>query len=226
MKSLVLGLILSFSVTGYSQDIEVMKSDKGVIETCARELLGCQVQIRLAEGKYTVSYDSLPKNLRAGIFTEESEEISLNNVEGHLENLPAPMNPMVTIDQFVLHQQDANAVIEMPEEGMIGGAPQIVVNGEKTLIDQATLTDEVRSYPKTTIPVSVKGYYAFEDGHFPNPGHEFKVFKILEIRINDAANEDRPDVNQEQRKKFSLPKIRRSGRRDSLNKLLDSVQQN
>lgn len=189
--SLAIFLVLG-SLTALAEDIRPIRS--ATLRSCEAGRMGCQATIDYEGKSVQLNAQSLPESV--GFVPYAGSDVSLGNIEGFVKS--TEQHPGTFIDEFYFVSSDSYAELSFCNERMMGCAPRIVVNGEDVLLDRNTVSDSVNRRIGPTgaggsITASVKGYFAHEKGHFPNPMAYFKVFKVLEIHFPDSELIDNSD---------------------------------
>lgn len=175
---------------------EIVPISRAQISTCDPTRMGCRAQIIYNGRSIQLNRGSLPQILEDEISALEGENVNLQNIEGFVKS--TEQRPGTFRDEFYLVQVDTAADLSFCNERLMGCAPRITVNGEEALLDRDSLSDDVNRRINPTgsggsITASIKGYFAYERGHFPNPMAYFRVFKILEINFPDSDIIDNSD---------------------------------
>jgi hypothetical protein len=171
----------------------IQKFEGGLIKTCDVRMTGCVPLIEINGKSLVVDLATVPESMQKMLFTQEAKPIILKNFEAIIvKEAGHGGNPMSELEVLKILVADKNANIELCRNGIVGCAPRISLKGESVIIDQETLPNWVviESQGALNIAVEVKGYFASEQGHFPNPTAYFKVFKIVEIKVNKNKKGD------------------------------------
>ena len=185
MLSYLLLIVLALtSVSGWAADI--LQLEEVTVKTCASGMMGCLARVKFGDQELNLNTSTIPKDSGVTVITENGDSIVLKNIEAVV--LPHTFWPGNTQDAFYFVASDADAKISLCNTPMLlGCAPKINVKGESYLLDTSAVDAAILAGPDSSVEVSVKGYVAYEKGHFPNPTAYFDVFKVLEISVKDKA---------------------------------------
>ena len=184
MKQTIFGLLLVFvSFAALAENIRPIRS--ATLRACDRGMMGCRAHIEFEGQSIQLNVGSLP----TGVFSVDGDDVSVRNIEGFVRS--EEQHPGTFRDEFFLVSSDNAAELSFCNERLMGCAARITINGEEVILDRSTVSDSVnrRLNPAGaggSITASVKGYFAHEKGHFPNPMAYFRVFKVLEISFPDS----------------------------------------
>jgi hypothetical protein len=218
MYKALIPFILLFSLHSWAQPKPkpiIHKFEGVVINTCDDKMTGCVPTIEIDGKSLVVDIATVPESMKDMLFAKDAKPIFLKNMEAIIvsEEGHGP-NPMLKQPVLKIIVADKSANIELCRNGIVGCAPRINVKGESVLLDFETLPNWVviESQGSLNVSVEVKGYFASEKGHFPNPTVYFKVFKIVEVKINknkkgDQLNNDlsRGKLNSKQSNEQAKP---------------------
>lgn len=187
-KLLFLTCLLSISV--FAQ-VTTEKFESIDIRTCHEEMMGCAPTLKINGKSILLDQETVSDELYEKIRQANGAIINIKDIEGFVAKETGHFpNPMAEFEVFKVVINDADAKLNTCNFDLMGCTTRITALDEQLTVDLENVPFELYARDGVDVSVTVKGYYAIEDGHMPNPMVEQKVFKVIEIKENDIIELD------------------------------------